>query len=103
MKLSCAIILASISSTTAFVAPKSAISSVSCLSMSDEAMPVVTEQEQPEPPQLPKMSQSLPFMERPAALDGSLAGDVGFDPVGFSKSKDDLMRYREAEIKHGVS
>mmetsp|Transcript_13049 Transcript_13049/g.19921 ORF Transcript_13049/g.19921 Transcript_13049/m.19921 type:complete len:266 (-) Transcript_13049:81-878(-) len=49
---------------------------------------------------LPKMSMSLPFMERPSALDGSLAGDVGFDPLGFAKSKEDLMNYREAEIKH---
>lgn len=49
---------------------------------------------------MPKMSQALPFMERPAALDGSLVGDVGFDPLGFAKSKDDLINYREAEIKH---
>jgi hypothetical protein len=47
-----------------------------------------------------QMSESLPFMERPAALDGTLAGDVGFDPLGFAKSKNDLMNYREAEIKH---
>merc|ERR1712113_515889 len=46
------------------------------------------------------MSQSLPFMERPMALTGALAGDVGFDPLGFSKTKDDLMNYREAEVKH---
>merc|ERR1712232_1384763 len=48
----------------------------------------------------PEMSMSLPFMERPSALDGSLAGDVGFDPLGFAKTKEDLMNYREAEIKH---
>merc|ERR1712222_304958 len=46
-------------------------------------------------------SQSLPFMDRPTALDGTLAGDVGFDPLGFAKTKDDVIRYREAEIKHG--
>ena len=51
-------------------------------------------------PFAPKMSQSLPWMPRPSALDGTLAGDVGFDPIGFAKSKDDLMNYREAEIKH---
>jgi len=45
-------------------------------------------------------SQALPFLERPAALDGSLAGDVGFDPLGFAKSRDDLLNYREAEVKH---
>ena len=48
----------------------------------------------------PVMSQSLPFMERPAILNGALAGDVGFDPLGFAKTEEDLMNYREAEIKH---
>ena len=52
-------------------------------------------------PTLPLKSQSLPFMNRPMALDGTMVGDVGFDPLGFAKSKDDLFRYREAEIKHG--
>ena len=46
----------------------------------------------------PEMSQALPWMERPAALDGTMAGDVGFDPLGFAKSKEDLMNYREAEV-----
>jgi len=46
------------------------------------------------------MSQSLPFLSRPTALDGTLAGDVGFDPLGFAKSESDLMNFREAEIKH---
>lgn len=50
---------------------------------------------------LPAMSASLPFMARPNALDGSMVGDVGFDPLGFAKNKDDLANYREAEIKHG--
>merc|ERR1712222_169522 len=54
----------------------------------------------PEDP-LPEMSASMPFMKRPAALTGELAGDVGFDPLGFAKSPEDLMNYREAEIKHG--
>jgi hypothetical protein len=49
---------------------------------------------------LPVMSQSLPFMERPTFLDGRMAGDVGFDPLGFAKSESDLMNYREAEVKH---
>jgi phage tail sheath protein FI len=47
------------------------------------------------------MSQALPFLARPAALDGSLVGDVGFDPLGFAKTKSDLLNNREAEIKHG--
>merc|ERR1719330_700408 len=59
-----------------------------------EEAPVETE------PQLPEMSASMPFMARPAALTGALAGDVGFDPLGFAKSERDLMNYREAEVKH---
>ena len=43
---------------------------------------------------------AVPFLERPPALDGSLAGDVGFDPVGFSNYFD-LNWLREAELKHG--
>jgi len=43
---------------------------------------------------------AVPFLERPPALDGSLAGDVGFDPVGFSNYFD-LRWLREAELKHG--
>merc|ERR1712176_503453 len=39
--------------------------------------------------------------DAPAMLDGTLAGDVGFDPLGFAKTKTDLTTYREAEIKHG--
>lgn len=45
-------------------------------------------------------SQSLPFMPRPANLDGTLAGDYGFDPVGFSDFVP-LDFLREAELKHG--
>merc|ERR1719439_392126 len=47
------------------------------------------------------MSQCMPFMQAPALLDGTLAGDVGFDPLGFVQQKKDLYWYREAEIKHG--
>eukprot|EP00978_Attheya_sp_CCMP212_P046146 scaffold376397_cov45-Attheya_sp.AAC.1 len=48
-------------------------------------------------------SKALPFMNRPALLDGSLAGDVGFDPLGLSNIDDigiDLYWLREAELKH---
>ena len=44
-------------------------------------------------------SKSLPFLPRPAALDGSVVGDVGFDPVGFT-SWLPLPYLQEAEIKH---
>jgi len=48
-------------------------------------------------------SKALPFMNKPALLDGSMAGDVGFDPLGLSNIDDvgiDLYWLREAEIKH---
>jgi hypothetical protein len=48
-----------------------------------------------------KMSISIPFVECPPALHNSdLAGNVGFDPLNFSKNKELLWEYREAEIKH---
>jgi light-harvesting complex I chlorophyll a/b binding protein 1 len=61
-------------------------------------------------------STALPFATAPATLDGSMLGDVGFDPLGFStvpvgawfKGFDgrqgtlgDLTWYREAELIHG--
>ncbi|CAJ1933684.1 unnamed protein product [Cylindrotheca closterium] len=54
----------------------------------------------PPSPPLPTNSKAIPFMARPQALDGSLVGDVGFDPLGFAKTEGDLLNYREAEIKH---
>jgi len=47
-------------------------------------------------------SKSLPFLMRPAKLDGSMAGDEGFDPLGLSNINFgfDLYWMREAEIKH---
>ena len=123
MKLSAVLVLSSAASTSAFVA--STVKSSTALRMSDENIPVL---EAPVEPALPAMSKSMPFMARPTALgkfallkgfpvyrrdgvlthhsglfsllDGSLAGDVGFDPLGFAKSSSDLMKYREAEIKH---
>lgn len=55
---------------------------------------------QGEEEKLPVYSKSIPFLRRPKFLDGSLAGDVSFDPLGFATSKDQLIEYREAEIKH---
>jgi len=48
-----------------------------------------------------EMSKSLPFMIRPEKLDGSMPGDVGFDPMGLSEIQPDLNYAREAELKHG--
>jgi len=113
MKISAAIALASVAGTSAFTTPSISRSSTA-MRMSDDAMDAATEVAAPAEPSLEeqlakteintpppsKMSLALPFMERPAALDGSMAGDVGFDPLGFAKSSEDLMNYREAEIKH---
>jgi hypothetical protein len=61
-------------------------------------------------------STALPFATSPATLDGSMLGDVGFDPLGFSTTPvgpwflgnegrqgriSDLNWYREAELIHG--
>merc|ERR1711920_637338 len=64
-----------------------------------EELVAAVEEETPVTP-VKEMSLSMPFMEHPQFLDGSMAGDVGFDPLGFAKSTDDLINYREAEIKH---
>lgn len=49
-------------------------------------------------------SRSIPFLLQPSKLDGSLAGDEGFDPLGLSELDDalglDLYWMREAELKH---
>lgn len=47
------------------------------------------------------MSKSIPFLVRPEKLDGSMPGDVGFDPMGLSEIQQDLNYARWAEIKHG--
>ena len=39
-------------------------------------------------------------LKAPKALDGTLAADAGFDPLGFSKSEKTLYWMREAEVKH---
>ena len=44
-------------------------------------------------------SKALPFLPQPANTVG-MAGDVGFDPVGFSNWID-VRWLREAELKHG--
>ena len=44
---------------------------------------------------------AIPFLPSPPMLDGTLAGDVGFDPAGFANSRAELYNLREAEVKHG--
>jgi hypothetical protein len=50
--------------------------------------------------QLAEPSASLPFLSRPAHLDGSLPGDRGFDPLNLASDPDNLLKYRNAELKH---
>jgi Chlorophyll A-B binding protein len=45
-------------------------------------------------------SLSLPFLKRPAMLDGSLPGDRGFDPFNFSSDASALQWYRDSEVRH---
>jgi hypothetical protein len=45
-------------------------------------------------------SASLPFLQRPTMLDGSLPGDRGFDPFNFSSDESALTWYRDSEIRH---
>jgi len=112
MKISVTLFLASIGSASAFVAPSSK-SGCSALGMSDPResggvgfkdpatdTPNAPMGDKPPAPKAPQMSKSIPFMNCPSTLDGTMAGDVGFDPLGFAKSKEDLAMYREAEIKH---
>ena len=46
------------------------------------------------------MSDALPWLSRPVALDRKMAGDVGFDPFNFADSEDSLLWQRKAELKH---
>lgn len=47
------------------------------------------------------MSRSIPFLTRPEKLDGTMPGDMGFDPMGLSEIQQDLNYARWAEVKHG--
>ena len=103
MKLTIATLFAAVSVVDAFTrngAFNTASVAVRMSSGEETSMAEAPAVVEPPKPKLPEMSESLPFMMRPPALDGSMVGDVGFDPLGFAKTKEDLMNYREAEIKH---
>lgn len=117
MKISAALFLASVASASAF-AP--AVSNSNTHSGSSGLAMVNDQREQqqkqattnkngvqsadgpvtPPAPKGPIKSVALPFVNAPLALDGSMAGDVGFDPLGLADSPANLTRYREAEIRH---
>ncbi|KAG7373031.1 chlorophyll A-B binding protein [Nitzschia inconspicua] len=44
-------------------------------------------------------SIAIPFLKRPSKLDGTHAGDFGFDPLGLTEEWD-LYTMQEAEIRH---
>jgi hypothetical protein len=90
-------VVISTTATSAASFTKTALSMTSTHRITNDFVP---QQQQPE--QLShKMSTSIPFVQCPPALHNSdLAGNVGFDPLNFSKSKEQLWEYREAEIKH---
>ena len=46
-------------------------------------------------------SKALPFLECPTKLDGSIPGDVGFDPLGLTEILPSLDYVQAAELKHG--
>ncbi len=46
-----------------------------------------------------EMSIAMPFLKRPSKLDGTHAGDVGFDPLGLSETND-MYTMMEAEVRH---
>lgn len=60
--------------------------------------------------QMSEKSKALPFDKYPVGLDGTLPGDVGFDPAGFAANPpktwliggegNSLKWYQEAEIVH---
>ena len=56
-------------------------------------------------PLMAEYSAAVPFLKKPPALDGSMPGDRGFDPLGFTTTitelGGDLNYVREAELMHG--
>lgn len=50
-------------------------------------------------------SKALPFLKAPAKLDGSLAGDFGFDPMGISDQVGKMEGAREGRTggKEGLA
>ena len=44
----------------------------------------------------PRQAKWLPMLLAPEALDGTMAGDVGFDPLGFASDKAALIKMRDA-------
>lgn len=50
---------------------------------------------------LPTGTITIPEFERPRILDGTHAGDYGFDVLGFAKDEATLRTMLESELRHG--
>mmetsp|Transcript_22935 Transcript_22935/g.26148 ORF Transcript_22935/g.26148 Transcript_22935/m.26148 type:complete len:350 (-) Transcript_22935:180-1229(-) len=123
MKFSAFVLFSALSSVSAFVAPitRNNLESVIKVNAVAEAVKVdsstkasatkssgaVSNKEQIDPRQqiLPgrydelSYSLTLPLLQRPSNLDGSHAGDFGFDPLGLSQEYD-LYYMQECELRH---
>lgn len=83
-------------------APADAAADVDNMSL-EQMFEVFDEADQaiPDAPNTVTSSQALPWLPRPSGLDAvKIAGDFGFDPIGLGSSKDAILKYRAAEIKH---
>jgi len=53
-------------------------------------------------PKTPLMSTAIPFMKASSALDGSMAGDVGFDPFGLKPDTwEEFSEISTKELQNG--
>jgi len=95
---------AAVASATAFVPTKNTRSSAVVVNLADLSNDIQGNgvEECRLPTQKGKlMSESIPFLKcPPVLLESNLAGNVGFDPLGLASSEEQLIDYREAEIKH---
>ena len=48
--------------------------------------------------QAPRQAQWFPMLLSPGPLDGSMAGDVGFDPLGLAKDQATLVKMRDVSL-----
>jgi len=62
-------------------------------------LPVVSTVSRTTSPAMQEKSPAIPFLKKPPALDGSMPGDIGFDPLQISDLVP-LQWSREAELKH---
>lgn len=101
MKIFTDTILASITGATTYTAPTTRPKSfTSYLRISDTHIDGTTSEGEVVAISIPPMKTwFLLWMDVSFIMDGSMARDVGFDPIGFKNPKD-LMNYCEARIKH---